>query len=271
MRVNQISDLHLEFADLELPGGDLLLLGGDVAEAKNIRPENYRKDGMKTPRRPDRYARFFAEEMPKYQRVLYIMGNHEHYGGVFDDTYDLLKSLMPDNVTVLEKEHVEIDGVIFIGAKLWTDLNNNDPLTAWDLGRNMNDYVTIKKYYTGTNECARLRPDVTYDQHKLTLDYIDRTVQAAGDKPCVVMTHHAPSRQSIPAKFQHDYKMNGGFASNLDAFIMRRPQIRHWTHGHMHDPCDYRVGDTQLLCNPRGYVGYETRTQEFDARTGFDI
>lgn len=271
MKISQISDLHLEFADLKLPGGDVLILGGDVCEAKNIRPENYNKTGMDHPRRPDRYARFFAEEMPKYQRVLYIMGNHEHYGGVFDDTYDLLKSIMPDNVTVLEREHVEIDGVVFIGGTFWTDLNSNDPLTAWDLGRNMNDYVHIKKYYQGTNECARLRPEVTYEQHKLMLDYIDQTVKDTGDRPCVVLTHHAPSRNSIPARYQNDHRMNGGYVSNLDQFILDRPQIRFWTHGHTHDRFDYRIGDTRIICNPRGYAGYEIGAESFDPSAGFEI
>ena len=41
MRVNLISDLHLEFGDLELPGGDVLILGGDIVEAKNLKQSNY--------------------------------------------------------------------------------------------------------------------------------------------------------------------------------------------------------------------------------------
>ena len=61
------------------------------------------------------------------------MGNHEHYGYEFDKTYNYLKSVVPDNVVLLEKEYYDLDGVRFIGGTLWTDLNRNNPLTEWDL------------------------------------------------------------------------------------------------------------------------------------------
>jgi hypothetical protein len=57
--------------------------------------------------------------------------------------------------------------------------------------------------------------------------------------------------------------MNGAFASDLSEFIMDRPQIKLWTHGHMHDPSDYLVDETRVVCNPRGYHGYEQRAKEF--------
>jgi hypothetical protein len=56
--------------------------------------------------------------------------------------------------------------------------------------------------------------------------------------------------------------MNGGYCSNLEEFILDHPQIRLWTHGHMHDPSDYMIGETRVVCNPRGYVGYERNPNE---------
>jgi hypothetical protein len=57
--------------------------------------------------------------------------------------------------------------------------------------------------------------------------------------------------------------MNGGYMSRLDEFIMNHPNIRLWTHGHMHNPSDYLIDGTRVVCNPRGYVPYE-------AGNGFD-
>jgi hypothetical protein len=54
-------------------------------------------------------------------------------------------------------------------------------------------------------------------------------------------------------------------------FIEDYPEIRVWTHGHTHDVFDYTVGQTRILCNPRGYKGYEQRAEEFDPTVGFDI
>jgi len=271
MNISFISDLHLEFADLTIPGGDVLILAGDVCEAKNIRPELYQKDQPFNTKRQDRYARFFMEELVKYQRVLYVMGNHEHYGMIFDDTHDLLKSLVPNNVTVLEKQHVIIDNVIFLGGSLWTDFNNNDPLTMWDVPRNMNDFSVIKKLDADLGSVKRLRAEHVLKEFNDTLQYFASVLDANINVPTVVITHHAPSKQSINEKFRSEHIMNGGFASNLDNFILKYPQITHWIHGHMHDPVDYHIGNTQILSNPRGYTGYERQANLFDTAKSFAI
>lgn len=57
--------------------------------------------------------------------------------------------------------------------------------------------------------------------------------------------------------------MNGAYASKLEEFILDRPQIKLWTHGHTHNEWDYMIGDTRIFCNPRGYKGHEIRSQEF--------
>ena len=65
--------------------------------------------------------------------------------------------------------------------------------------------------------------------------------------------------------------MNGGYASDLSDLILDNPQIKFWTHGHIHTQFDYMIGTTRILCNPRGYAGYERRAQEFDPGLEFDI
>jgi hypothetical protein len=57
--------------------------------------------------------------------------------------------------------------------------------------------------------------------------------------------------------------MNGAFISNLGDFIMNRPCIKLWTHGHTHDPFDYKIGKTRVVCNPRGYFGHEEQANLF--------
>jgi hypothetical protein len=57
--------------------------------------------------------------------------------------------------------------------------------------------------------------------------------------------------------------MNGGYSSDLSAFILDNPQIKLWTHGHTHEDFDYMLGSTRIVCNPRGYDGYEDRADNF--------
>ena len=44
---------------------------------------------------------------------------------------------------------------------------------------------------------------------------------------------------------------------------MDHPQIKLWTHGHTHEDFDYMVGETRIVCNPRGYIRYEERADSF--------
>jgi hypothetical protein len=90
-------------------------------------------------------------------------------------------------------------------------------------------------------------------RHDNTLGYIKLIVQEHKDKKCVVVGHHAPSFKSVHEQYASQTLMNGGYASDLSEFIMDHPQIKLWTHGHMHQPFDYVIGETRVVCNPRGY------------------
>lgn len=256
LKVNVISDLHLEFGDLTLPGGDVLVLAGDACEARHLQPGSP-------------CQRFFLEECAKYRHVVYVLGNHEHYGSRYDDTLEMVRQAMPQNVHVLENQTVEIDGVWFLGATLWTDLNQDDPITERILSQHFSDYHVIRKDYRGAT--SRLIPLVTATAHAESMEYFKNQLESLGSVPIVVVTHHMPSARSTHPRFAHDYHMNGGFRSHLDEFILQHANIQVWCHGHTHDFYDYHIGTTRIICNPRGYVPYESRAQEFDPTVGFEI
>ena len=86
-----------------------------------------------------------------------------------------------------------------------------------------------------------------------------------------MVTHHAPSKASIKPRYQSDHLMNGAYSSDLSEIILDNSQIKVWTHGHTHDTFDYMIGSTRIVCNPRGYAGYEERAREFDPAFGFDV
>ena len=166
---------------------------------------------------------------------------------------------------------MEIDGVVFIGATLWTDLNGNDPITDYTLRTQMNDYKVITNHYKDRDSYFRLQPEVTYRDHQAAVKYIDDTVKLNYNKPCVVVTHHSPSRRSMKPMYEGDYHMNGGYSSNLEWLMEQNKNLRVWTHGHTHDFFDYTVEQCRVVCNPRGYAGYEQRSREFDPGFAFTI
>jgi predicted phosphodiesterase len=247
MKISLVSDLHLDFASVQLPGGEVLILAGDICEYRSFKKEL------------PSVVNFFKNECPKYEQVFMVMGNHEHYRYRLDKTYESLVELLPTNVRLLENETVDYRGVVFMGATLWTDLDRNSPIATIALKHGMNDYRAIENYYSDTGFYHKLTPEYTYWLHNNTLDYFRASLAEYQSRPVVVITHHAPSYQSIHERYLGD-GMNAGYASNLDEFILDHPQIKYWLHGHTHTAFDYQVGSTRVLCNPRGYYPHEPDT-----------
>lgn len=272
MKINVISDLHLEFADLTLPGGDVLILSGDVMEAKRLKKEMYNPNMVlfeheNKQQRPDRFYRFIEEECSKkYREIIYVMGNHEHYGFQYQKTFMHILGQLPDNVHLLENDCQVIDDVTFVGATLWTDMNKEDGLTMFHMKSMMNDYRQITMFNEAKNVYHRLDPERTVADHHRSRDYIRVVVEGRYDQKFVVVTHHAPTKASVHPRYKDDTLMNGAYSSDLSEFILDNPQIKLWTHGHTHDPFDYMVGSTRIVCNPRGYAGHEQRSIDFDPR-----
>jgi predicted MPP superfamily phosphohydrolase len=250
MRINYISDLHLEFAPLELPGGDVLILAGDAAEAIHM-------DASKIYKYRRNVVPFFYRQLEKYEKVVYVPGNHEYYNGNIQTTLGHIQDFLScTDVTLLNNDSLWIEGVQFLGSTLWTDIP--EP-SQYIVEKSMNDFRLIK------NGEKRLTPADTVGLHKQALEYLHSKIQ---DQPTVVITHHAPSFMSITEKYKGSL-INVAYATNLENFILDHPTISHWVHGHVHSPHDYMIGSTRILANPRGYVGYEKT--DFDPTKGFDI
>lgn len=254
MRIKQMSDLHLEFDADFFPKNeekaDILMLNGDICMGAlfNSGPESpyYIK--------AQDFLKFFQFCSNEYENVLYIPGNHEYYRGYIDTTDDIIRetlSVFP-NIHFMNNQSWEKDGVTFIGATLWTDMNHNNPITEHYLMSGMNDFRIVK--WKKDSYGGRFRPSDAAAFHRRTLRYFDEA--SAGLDNVVIMSHHAPSFMSVHPKYHNDTQMNYGYYSNLDEFIIDRPQIKLWTHGHMHNCFDYTIGDTRIVCNPHGY-GYE--------------
>lgn len=276
MKINLISDCHLNFEDLKLPGGDILIAAGDMVEAGHLRRAD---NAMKDTFLADRYRRFINEELIKYRKVIMIAGNHEHYHNRYEDTIPRLKKEMPDNVHFLEAESVQIEDVHFFGGTFWTDSNKKNPVAMSAIKQFMTDFTVIKHgdsikvetmygnaYYTN-KFTPEFVADIFYETVKKLKSFLD---EHTNDK-VVVVSHHGPSPLSINAKYRNEGDINYGYMSNLTEFIMDHPQIKVWCHGHMHDPVDYMIDNTRVISNPRGYYGYEQRAYEFDPRFSFEI
>jgi hypothetical protein len=167
------------------------------------------------------------------------------------------------NIHFLDMDSVEIDGFTFVGGTLWTDMNKNDPTTMHLIENMMNDFRVIRNSQRGY---ARFSPLDAVVHHKETLEYIKKVVDSDPSKKYVVVGHHAPTQLSVHERYKDHVWMNGGYFSDLSEFILDRPQIVLWTLGHMHDPHSYYMGDTFVVCNPRGYANHDPKAANFKLR-----
>lgn len=291
MKISVASDVHLEFGDLEIDndaGADVLVLSGDILVAKDIAQRD--PYGVMGPEyRSNRYHDFMQRCSALFPHVVYVMGNHEHYNGDFANTEKHLKDVLGylKNVYVLEREIKVIDDVTFIGGTLWTDMNNGDSLTLYHMKAMMNDFRCVEnsnrvvnyKTYEQINgvdnrekpifktRTAKFSPEDAFEEHAKMKGYIQQIVEGKADQKFVVCGHHSPSKQSTHPRYADDTIMNGGYSSDMNEFITEHPQIRLWTHGHTHYQFDYMVGETRVVCNPRGYINYEPQASDFKLLT----
>lgn len=256
MKLRIVSDLHLEFGSFILPtiadeGSTHLILAGDIFLGE--------KHWMPVP--------FFEDITERFAQIILIAGNHEFYEGVFPDTLRTIRSIVRDfpNIAFLEKETLIIGNVAFVGATMWTDMNKKDWFCVQKAKDGMNDFYKIKLLNGRT-----LHPYDVIEDHRIATEFIfsEITRHKTSGKKVVVITHHLPCPLSIPEKFRND-PINGAYTSDLtERIFTHQPDL--WIHGHTHTSFDYLLENTRVICNPRGYVGYELN-KDFDSRLTIDL
>lgn len=294
MKIALASDVHLEFGPLEInntDGADVLILSGDICVARDLSDRDaHNLLGENT--KSHRYHAFFEHCASQFDHVIYIAGNHEHYNGDYATSIPHLKSKLSylKNLHVLEKETITIGDVTFVCGTLWTDMNKEDPRTLSTIHGMMNDYRVVKNSLKKVSYKTYLpNPDHPYDtdkeivsfherdamfcpedtvaDHKAMLAVIREAVAANPAGRFVVVGHHSPSKLSTKPQYEGEFIMNGAYSSDLSELMLDHPQIRLWTHGHTHHNFDYRIGTCRVVCNPRGYDGYEQQAQDWQLQT----
>jgi Icc-related predicted phosphoesterase len=188
---------------------------------------------------------------PKIPSV-YVAGNHEYYRESYLECHadGLAENKLHVRVHFLENDIKVIDGVRFVGCTLWTDfaIMGQQPLAVLHAQGSMNDYKLIKYR---KQPFQKFQPQHTLMRHSQSVSFLEAALAMPFDGKTVVVTHHAPHPFSMHERFRGDL-LSAAFCSDLSELIeLRQPAL--WVHGHTHDSFDYMVGDTRVICNPRGY------------------
>jgi len=239
MRIQIFSDLHCDVYPIKpitiVPGVDLVIVAGDVCEGVLRAFEHLR--------------RIVPIDIP----IVMVLGNHEFYRRFIPDELALAFSHADAfNLRVLSDTAVELGGVRFVGATLWTDYrifgeaNQTAVMNACAKGMNDHRLIGWQK-----RPWLRFRPQEAARLHHQSRAYLKDVLSKPFDGPSVMVTHTAVHRNSMLPRFATD-PITGAFVSDLeDLLLTTSPALA--VHGHVHNSCDYRVGQTRVLCNPHGY------------------
>jgi predicted phosphohydrolase len=227
LRIQPVSDLHLEFDEDQgeafaraLPVlGDVLVLGGDIVPL----------------RRASQVRQTLGWFCDRFPRVVYLPGNHEYYQTSPARASELLAACAKElpNLHVLDGAVAEIEGTRFVGATLWFPPTPDEESYRGFLA----DFALIEEFVPWVH--------LTHASH---LAFLEQNVRP-GD---VVITHFVPHPRSIAPQYRGD-PLNRFFIAEDAAPLVEHRGARLWIHGHTHISFDYRVGQTRVVCNARGY------------------
>ncbi|VTU44325.1 metallophosphoesterase [Variovorax sp. RA8] len=257
MKLLILSDLHIESGTFRVPNVDVDVvdLAGDIAASAAKALRWVRRDGN------------FGQKTP----LVFVPGNHEFYGGVLQTTIaDMHQAAGASNAYPLDRSEVILNGVRFLGATLWTDFAlaietdegpvSDAPRAMATAQSKMNDYRNIRlaenirrSGHVGTAERRKrlLTPKDTLALHHAQRRWLADKLAERFDGPTVVVTHHAPHRGSLHPKFASNW-LSAAYVNALPDSFFEVPVL--WVHGHIHESLDYRVGNSRIVCNRRGYA-----------------
>ncbi len=257
MRLLILSDLHHEIwreyaptIDPAISRPDAVILAGDIDLGA---------------RAVEWAARNFAG-LP----VLYVHGNHEGYGRNLEEMQDdiVAACAASGNVHFLDSGEFVLDRVRFLGATLWTDFrlfgDETRMLAMASAAEVMNDYRRIRLAEQGHRT---LQPADTAGLHARQTAWLAGKLAKPFDGATVVISHMAPTMQSVEAEFRDDI-ISAAYASRCDEVVASADL---WVHGHMHTSFDYRVGKCRVVCNPCGYLMRDGRPQNPDFDPNFIV
>ena len=180
---------------------------------------------------PQYLMRDYFFSLFKNDNLFSVMGNHDFYGSSFHSA----------DLHFHERQFGDLK---IAGATLWTDIR---PDRWYDFREYMMDYRSIK----GMN----------YDRYmKAHRAHHDFLFSSNAD---IWVIHHLPSFQSVHEDYRNS-DSNDFFATELSHKILdmeKPPKLI--VHGHTHRRMDYMIGNTRVLCNPRGYPNENSWYKEY--------
>ncbi|GJJ10809.1 hypothetical protein Clacol_005037 [Clathrus columnatus] len=256
MDIQLLSDIHLEMNrgghplyvfDFPVCAPNLALLG-DIGWARD-----------------PRLFEWLNLQLTRFERVFFILGNHEAYRYNLPESVAALEafenrasSLCPDGqprgeFIFLNRKRYDIGpSLTILGCTLWSSL---DPNYLNIISSFLNDFHLISNFKPPEYQAAH-QTDLTWLSNE-----IEHLRGEGTSRKVIVFTHHAPTVEGTSAPQFIGTPTNSAFATELTKLPLWGPPVTLWAYGHTHWSCDFERWGIRVVSNQRGY---------YREPTGFD-
>ena len=241
VKIAYCSDLHLDnfkyFGETIYPPifnpyedkADILILAGDLYEYK------YMQD----------HKQYIKSLSKMYKYILIVEGNHEFYES---DINDKPSFKYPKNVILLKNNTFIYEDIVFYGGTLWSNLSQLSSLDQYNIKHMIGDFKLISDWVEGTKFTIEKMGSL---YNEFIENMYESHLNLQEGQKLVVISHFAPSLKSVTPGYENS-ALNPYFCNDIDELI-KGMNIKCWVHGHTHSTHDYMIGNTRVVCNPRGY------------------
>lgn len=242
MKIRLLSDLHLEHSgfDYEFQGEDLVVLAGDIVDGNGL----YRLQN-------------FIESIPV--DILYIPGNHEFYHNSHEDMTRDLYTLSVEynhfyllcNAGFIKCDDINKKFYYFFGGTMFSDLSSfYSPNVHWNrLFDCLGDFRYTENHTPDDHDHMHKNFNNAFDTVIGKVDFYNKPAYPDYEFKKICISHFLPSEVCVHPMFKND-PLNDYFRANNDD---RVKQVDLWLFGHTHCSVDTMLGNTRIVCNPRGY------------------
>lgn len=283
MKIQIVSDLHLEFRDKDIsnilvPSAPILCMVGDICVCGSTVDFN-------------KFINFLKYYIFKFQHIIHVSGNHEYYTATNATAKEIMHNTIPEidkKLRLLTKEYPNYHylnnniwsylspknkhNYVFVGTTLWTHIPNKMITTNEKKGtkesiaslieKQMNDYnyiyVPIKDRFDKWHYRNYTVSDMQ-KKHTVAFRFIKKVIadvkkNKSANTTYILLTHHKPLfDRKTDKQDEHTY----AYESDLAKEILVEPFILA-AHGHTHVHYDRRVNGVRVVSNPKGYIDEKT-------------
>jgi Icc-related predicted phosphoesterase len=194
--------------------------------------------------------------------IIFIAGNHEFYRQCRTTTLTIYREAFSSHKMIhfLENDYIDIDGVRFIGATLWTGFPLHSPKYTLEevmtyAKDNVSDFSLIADE---TNPLKMFTPMIAKTLFNESKAEIIKILEQSNPKKCVVVTHFPPAKQVLHPLYPPDLVTSYFTTDCLD--IINTYQPAYWFYGHNHWSDRTSIGSTKLVSNQFCYPNERWKT-----------